>query len=484
MRTNLVAASLGALKGYPVTLPFHPPEAYPELAGVTVDRTNQVYSEFRDLLRRLGMHTQAFGSAAWNPFGELVRPGMTVFIKPNTVMHRHERGKDVFSVLVHASVLRPILDYVCIALKESGRIVVGDSQLLFSDFDKAMQVSGIADLLIWYRTKTRIPIDLLDLRQARSARSWLYGKWRRLPIEGDPQGYCRVELDKDSLFHGIDPASLRIAVASYREMQQYHCQGRHAYLMPRSLLGSDVVINIAKLKTHRRTGVTLALKNFMGLPSAKGALPHFRIGSPEEGGDQYVHPSARKRLATRMHDFVQTSRWTPLKFVVAVAKRLLWDSRFIVPFPDEVFEAMWPGNDTVWRTLMDIHRAVLYADKNGCMQSTPQRSTFHLIDGIVGGQGDGPLSPDPVSAGCMLAGLDPVSLDVVAAGLMGFDHNRIRLLREGLRERDRELPISTSREEDIRVSVGESLQTLPEFLASYNLHFAPHPSWKGSIERA
>jgi hypothetical protein len=74
-------------------------------------------------------------------------------------------------------------------------------------------------------------------------------------------------------------------------------------------------------------------------------------------------------------------------------------------------------------------------------------------------------------------------VDVVAAGLMGFDHRKIRLLTEGLKDRERELPVSAVREEDITVAVdGEDL-SLAQFLGSYNLHFEPHPSWKGAIER-
>jgi uncharacterized protein (DUF362 family) len=479
-----VSVRFCAEAAYPMGVPYAPPEPFPELRHDGGVSRNAVYPAVRNALNDLGLGTGIYGSPAWNPLGSLVKPGMTVLIKPNTVMHVHGRGKDMTSVVVHASVLRPIFDYVCSALKGEGRIIVGDSQLIFSNFEKAMQVSGIADLVAWYRDKTPIPIELLDFRQVRGARSWLYGKWRRIPVNGDPRGYVRVELGGHSLFSGIDPSSLRIAVASHREMKEYHGEGRHAYLMPRSVLEADVVINVAKLKTHRRTGVTLALKNFMGLPAAKGALPHFRLGAPEEGGDQYIHPSARKRLGTHLHDVIQTSRWMPVKFAIAVAKKLLWESHLVVPFHDDVFEAMWPGNDTVWRTLLDIHRVVQYADKAGVLRDSPQRACIHLIDGVVGGQGDGPLSPDPAFSSCILAGRDAVAVDVVAAGLMGFDHRKIRLLAEGLNERSRELPVSSVQEEHITVAVDGKALSLAQFLASHNFHFDAHPGWKGLIERA
>ncbi len=481
---NLVAASIQEARKYPIAVPYNPPERYEEYAGSSIDPSNEVYAAVRSILQRLDLDADSYGKSSWNPLGSMIKPGMTVFLKPNTVMHKHGKGKDIFSVVVHASVLRPILDYVCTALKGSGRIIVGDSELLFSNFHDAMQASGIASLLEWYKGRTEIPIELLDLRQARGARTWLFGKWRRVPVQGDSRGYERVDLGGRSMFHGIDPEKLRIAVASFKEMQDYHSIHKHEYLFPRSLLSADVVINIAKLKTHRRTGVTLALKNFMGLPSAKGSLPHFRVGSPAEGGDQYIHASARKRIGTKLHDVIQSSRWVPVKFVFAVVKRLLWESRFIVPFPDDVSEAMWPENDTVWRTLLDIHRIVRYADKNGEVRDLPQRQILNIIDGVVAGEGNGPLSPDPVPAGCILAGRDPVAVDVVATGLMGFDHRRIRLIAEGLRERERDLPISTLKEEEILVANRNGTTGLSEFLSSHNLRMAPHEGWKGHIERA
>ena len=299
----------------------------------------------------------------------------------------------------------------------------------------------------------------------------------------DPRGYQFVDLKDLSYFKDVDPKKLRIGIASYKEMYKYHSKGHHKYLFPKSLLDSDVIINIPKLKTHRRTGITMALKNFMGLPALKDSLPHFTIGSPEEGGDQYIHPSIRKEIGTRMHDIIQSSRFVPVKFIFAVIKKINWNSHRIVPFKDDIFEAMWPGNDTVWRTLLDLNRAAFYADKHGVLQKDVQRKYFCILDGIIGGEKDGPVATDPVDSGIVLGGYNPVAIDCVASTLIGFDIKKIRLLTKGLDDSNHELPLFFGNKEDIIVLKGKESYSLGTFGKKYNLKFEPHPNWKGYIER-
>jgi uncharacterized protein (DUF362 family) len=467
---------------YPELFPYDPPERYPEYQEGGLDADNAVYAGVRDLLHGLGLDAGNYGTERWNPLKEIIRPGMTVFIKANTVTHEHEEKKDIFSVIVHGSVLRPILDYVCTALEHKGRIIVGDSQLYYCNFEKAQQASRIGRLLDWYAGRTAVKFECFDLRMNKARRTWLYGRWRRDRVESDPRGYCFVDLGEQSRFTGIDPKRLRIAVASHKKMCEHHSNGRHEYLFPRSFLESDVVISISKLKTHRRTAVTLALKNFMGIPALKDTLPHFRTGSVSEGGDQYIHPSLRKRICTRLHDHIQTNPFIPAKFVCAVIKKLVWNSHKIIPFKDDVFEAMWYGNDTLWRTLLDLNKAVLYADREGIIRDRPQRQWFFLVDGITAGEKDGPLAPDPVAAGVLLGGFNPVAVDAVGATLMGFDIDKIPLIKKGFADRENPLPICGIAPDEIRVIMAEETYTLEGLQRRGHLRFEPHPAWKGHVE--
>jgi uncharacterized protein (DUF362 family) len=469
-------------KKYPVNVPFHPAKKYPEYRGEQTDDGNRVYGEVRETLAMLGLDKENFGTPGWNPFREIVRPGMTVFVKPNTVRHYHMENKDIFSVITHASILRPILDYLCIALENRGRIIIGDSQVIFGQFDKAYEISQIESLLGWYRKQTPVPIECFDLRIVRGARSWMYGKWARKKVEQDPRGYKVVDLGGRSRFKGIDPRRLRIAIASHKNMYKFHSDGKHQYVFPASLLASDAIINIAKLKTHRRTAVTLAIKNFMGLPALKDCLPHFITGSVEEGGDQYIHPSRRKAICLWLHDQIQANPFIPVKFACAVLKKIVWNTHKIYPFKDDIYEAMWYGNDTLWRTLMDVNRIAFYADKDGVVRDSVQRNSFGFIDGIIGGEKNGPVSPDPVPAGILMAGHNSVCLDAVGSTLMGFDFEKIPMIRNAMNSNGDALPLYMGDKEDIRIIDKMGVFGLEEYKKVRNLHFEPHPAWKGHVE--
>lgn len=462
--------------------PYDPPSKYPEYPGEGLDAGNPIYESVRSLLYHAGLDKDQYGKPQWNPLGDIIQPGMKVFIKPNTVMHYHLKGKDLLSVINHASIMRPILDYVMLALKGEGSIVIGDSQIIDGQFDKAMERSGIGQLVEWNRKKTTIPIECFDLRTVRGVRTCMYGRWGRKKVEQDPRGYRTVDLGDDSYFRDIDPRRLRVAIASHKKMYRYHSGGRHEYVFPQSFLESDAVISLSKLKTHRRTAVTMALKNYMGIPADKSCLPHFITGTPQEGGDQYIHPSKRKEICLWLHDQIQSSPVLPWKFVCAVIKKLVWNSSRIVPFKDDIYEAMWPGNDTIWRTLLDLNRIITYADREGKLHDTPQRKQFFLIDGIIGGEGDGPLSPEPVHSGVLVGGFNACCIDAAAATLMGFDIQKIPLIMNGLKDKDRRRPLCRTEIDAIRVQDGRGEMNFEELKSKYNLHYAAHPNWVGKVE--
>ena len=74
----------------------------------------------------------------------------------------------------------------------------------------------------------------------------------------------------------------------------------------------------------------------------------------------------------------------------------------------------WHGNDTAWRMCLDLNKIVLYGRPDGTFRAADRagRKTYlSFIDGVVGGQGNGPMDPDPLPAGAILFGADPGSVD-------------------------------------------------------------------------
>jgi len=479
-----ISVEFTGLKHYPMNPPYHPSEKYPEYQGTEIDATNEVYGWVRTLLYNLGLDKENYGSSEWNPFKEFVQPGMTVLIKPNTVRHYHLDGKDIFSIVIHASVLRPVLDYVEIALKGEGKIIIGDSHTLWADSEAAFKVSKIDPVVTWFRNKSEIPIELLDLRMVRAGRTIFGGGWNRPKVEQDPLGYVMVDLGERSYFHGIDHTKLRLAVAGSKDLSKHHNEKTHEYLFPKSVLAADVIISIPKLKTHRRNCITMNMKSFIGLPALKSCLPHYRLGALEEGGDEYLYPSLRKRFHSYIQDEIYNTTFTPLQAVYSVLRKLTRESGRIIPFKDDIFEAMWYHNDTTWRTVLDAYYCAMFADKEGQIQDTPQRNHFCILDGIVGGEKNGPISTDPVYPGVLLAGFDVAVMDAVASALMGFDIDRIPSVKHGLELTDKLWPIDGGSRKNIEViDSGESMN-FEQFEDHRSLDFEPHPDWKGHVERS
>jgi hypothetical protein len=68
------------------------------------------------------------------------------------------------------------------------------------------------------------------------------------------------------------------------------------------------------------------------------------------------------------------------------------------------------GNDTIWRTCLDLNKILLYGLPDGSMRPDrlDQRRT-HLVflDAIISGEGAGPMRPDPVRTRFVAFGMNP-----------------------------------------------------------------------------
>jgi uncharacterized protein (DUF362 family) len=426
-----------SVRSHRVVTISRPGLAYAE--GAPFDPPNPVYEAVEAMWVRLGLDAARAGTPEWNPLGDLISPGDRVVIKPNLVssknLHENLTGRKLAASSTHGSLLRPILDYAVKAAGSRGQVRVVDAPVEGCEIEKVAGPLGILSVVDQSRRKGH-DVDFLDMRHFRVApvfalddvrclgRSWNLGLLVRRRMSGDPNGYRTVDLGRDSFFAregSPPPATLRFHRSHYTTPLAHHTEQRHEYSMPNTVLEADVVINIPKMKTHKKTAVTLSLKSVIGLSNEKYWLPHFTRGDPSRGGDEF----------DRAQPFSEALGNKLSRLPLPGDHSLVARAPKIDSSPD-VIDGSWQGNDTLWRTILDLNRILFFADRDGRLRGEPQRRYITIVDGIVAGEGEGPLGATPVNAGVLIGGCDPSLVDVVATETMGFDPARIPLVREAL----------------------------------------------------
>jgi uncharacterized protein (DUF362 family) len=483
---------------YPSTPPFHPSERYPECPFADVgSEPNAAYAAVRDTLRHLGLDAAGFGTAAWNPLGAVVKPGDHVVIKPNFIFHKNLRGTDYRCVVTHSSIVRAVVDYVLIALRGSGRISVLEAPNPNTDFERVVRTMQVDQLLRFYEDK-QAPVVVRDLR-TEQYHFGLHAILSETRLNGDPNGKVRVDLGERSEFAKLPGGWDLLHGTSHdrREAAESKSPTHNVYEIHRSYLQADVIISLAKLKTHKKTGVTLALKNFIGLSARKNLMPHYRILSPVDGGDEYpdhdFNPMVRrlKRLDWWMRDrLLQDLKW-PRTYIVAAAaptylrRAIAGRSARNGHRLSEIERGDWYGNDTLWRTILDLNKVLLFADQDGVLHDRPQRRYIAIVDGVVTGEGEGPLSPQAREDGVVVSSLDPVAIDVAIARWMGFDEAKIPTLAQALQIADFPITALRTRADVDAIEIASALYNGPlADCPSVNRSFRPSAGWVGHIEKA
>lgn len=149
--------------------------------------------------------------------------------------------------------------------------------------------------------------------------------------------------------------------------------------IPRVVLDCDVLINLAKLKVHPQALLSLAMKNMMG------ALP----------GRSYSDPQEAKR----------EGYLTPI--IPGGGKKVFHDL------------ARDHGPEAMQDAIVDLNRVI------------PSHLT--VIDGLYGMEGQGsPTRGNPVKMDLLLAGIDIIAVEAVAASIIGFDTEEVPYLKHAV----------------------------------------------------
>ncbi len=203
---------------------------------------------------------------------------------------------------------------------------------------------------------------ITDYRAVQKVADMAYemGAERVIIVEGTISGNAFsksfLNLNKFDTLTGVELYNLNDSTKdNCYELMPEGSMTKRALFIPKIYMDADVVISVAKLKTHFQpyAVVTLSLKNAIGVPSEK----------------IYGGTGAKNGL----------------------------------------------HNIGLEQCIIDINKI--------------RKPDFFIIEGIVGGEGYGPLRNTPVDSQIMFAGRDPVAVDTVALNFMGFTVDKVSHVR-------------------------------------------------------
>jgi len=416
---------------------YSPSEHYPEYPFTHIaTRPNLVYQAVRNCLAQAELDKENFGTPAWDPLGKFIKKGDKVFILCNFVYHRKPREplKDFFGKCTHASILRSLIDYVYISTGSTGIISFGNAPLQSCSWEQVLKDTDASILPEFYKNNN-VKVSAKDLRLQINERN-LLGNISFSKMESNAK-YTLVELDEKSilndLYSGNEKIKFRVSDYNPNMTESFHGYKNHKYIINNDILSSDVIISVPKLKTHEKVGITIGLKGFVGCVGSKDCLAHHRFGPPILKGDEYPDNGRLQIILSKFHDFVYKRNYprfiSPLLEIIDINFRRIFRKIF-----KKIQVGAWYGNDTTWRMVIDLAHIMYFADRNGEMADEIQRKHIVLIDGVVGGEGNGPLSPSPVESKTVIFSDNIVCGDIIACKVMGYDPKKIPLLHYSMQD--------------------------------------------------
>ncbi len=405
--------------------------------GIIIDRylkyPSYPYGSNEKLLIVLERLLAQLGLDGGNPFGGLIKPEQTVVIKPNWVIDKSPKNTNVDSLITHTSIVKFAVDKAIMAMDGRGVVVIADAPVQGCDFEKLVEKARVRELIDLYKAKyPKINLSVVDLRKT------VFSYKGQSRSGGDPMGYTLVDLGNQSLLADLvdNCDGYRVTMYNHKMMKQHHNRVKNEYLVSNTLLGADLVINLPKMKCHIKAGLTGALKNLVGINGHKEFLPHHIAGSFFEGGDQYIYKNVIKDWYNFFYDrywsgeinggIVSRARMAVINIMGELAKA----------FGDSLLEGGWFGNQTIPRTTIDLNNILYFYDsKKKKLSDTPVRKVVTIVDGVVAGEGNGPLSPTDRHDGVLLAGFNPLLIDMVMGHIMGYSVLRLNTIFLGWRHR-------------------------------------------------
>jgi uncharacterized protein (DUF362 family) len=410
-----------------------------------------------------------------------------IVIKPNWVLHQSDARSPIAALVTDARVIHAVAEAAA-DLFPGAQITVGDCPLQRADWPLMCEQSGLASVIDQLTARFGSRIAFRDLRRE----VFTYDGARLVAVaggsHGDPLGYVEVKLGARSHLEEISGRADRFAIHDHdrTKTRNNHQRGDHRYFVGRTFLDADLFINLPKWKTHSKAGLTAALKNLVGINGDKAYLPHFSKGAPKWGGDEYWDRGRFTFWAQNtLREYVRDTPWAhrivrPPWLAFKAVRSAVLGSRDGAPADFYVGGGSWYGNHTIWRMIYDLNMVLQHVDREGVLHPAPQRAYLCIVDGLICGEGDGPLYPRPRPVDWLISGSDPFAIDTALAWFMGFDPNRLPILER----RSEYMGTGWGRFEtgSLPVTVDGQTQPLPAWTIDHD--FVPPPGWLSHVERA
>jgi len=348
-----------------------------------------------------------------------------ILLKPNWVLH-NQKETDAFCLCTHENIILALAEVLL--KKKPKSILIGDAPVQGCKWDKLLSDNFYQEIKL-LTTKYGIPIEIKDFRRVTCDFDINVKEENKRSIEE----YILFDVGEKSYLEPItdEKKSFRVTCYNPDRLAESHKKGKHIYCITKELFDCDTVITIPKIKTHQKTGITNAMKILVGINGDKDFLPHHRKGGSKTG-DCYPGTHPLRNLSETILDEANRhiGEWQyPL---LSTLSKICWKLSF--PTKEHNLAAGWYGNDTTWRMVFDINAIALYGKSDGSMSETPQRQIYSLCDGIIGGQGNGPLNPEPLSLGILAFTNKAMLMDVVVGHLFKLEIDKVPLLKTANKE--------------------------------------------------
>lgn len=413
----------------------------------------------------------------------LIKPGMKVIIKPNLVHELNflvrfdhiamENPNDCF--ITNWNVIKAVIEIISVV--KNITVTICECPLQSCNIEKIVTPEMLCELEQMYGVK----VDFVDARRTK----YIYGIKEPTVLHDlrSEDHYIDIDLKTDSTHCEYDDMVENFRVTDYPpdQMSDFHSKGKHIYRIAKEVMEADVVISVPKLKTHMKSGMTGAMKNFVGIVGNKECLPHHTKGSAKAGGDNYGDHSLVKSLAENLIDKANSYLLTDEKMYYKKRRIVngLLRLRRMLGFDGDI-TGSWYGNDTISRTVVDLNRIIYYGGIDGRMHTKSQRRVLSLVDAIVSGQGEGPMRPRPNYTGFIAVSESTVAADAVCAELIGLDSSKIHYLYEN-RVVHEKYPLVT--EYPVIDVVYNGRPESFEFVKAIDRKIVAPPRWEGKIEK-